>query len=162
MASYRRQTRLDAPLEAVWQFHSTVDGLAAVTPSWFDLRVESVTGPDGAADPAILEAGATVSLSMRPLGVGPRQHWTSRIVERQRQDDLAWFRDEMLEGPFPRWVHTHRFRADGDATVMTDIVEYRLPALLGTLAPLGRPFFEPLFAFRHRRTRRLLGGAANP
>lgn len=160
MARYRRQTRLEAPLEEVWQFHSTVEGLTAVTPDWFDLRVESITGPDGAADPTVLEAGSTVELSMQPLGVGPRQRWTSRITERERQDDLAWFRDEMRTGPFPHWLHTHRFRADGDATVMTDAVDYQLPVLPAAFAPLGRPFFEPLFAYRHRRTRQLLEGAA--
>lgn len=159
MAQYRRQTRVRAPLDEVWAFHSTVDGLTALTPGWMHLRVESVRGPDSAADPGVLDAGSEVSLSMRPFGVGPRRRWTSRIVERERRDDEAWFRDEMVEGPFPRWVHTHRFAADGDATVVTDGVDYALPLLPRPLSPLGWPFFEPLFAYRHRRTRRLLGGA---
>lgn len=158
MARFRKRSTVEAPLEAVWSFHSGVDGLVAVTPSWLHLRVESVTGPDGEPDPEVLEAGATVELSMRPFGVGPRQRWTSHIAERVRRDGLAWFRDVMLEGPFPRWQHTHRFRARGPRTVLEDVVDYRLPLLPGPLSALGRPGFEIMFAHRHRRTRALLEG----
>lgn len=156
MTRYRRRVRVQAPLDDVWAFHSTVDGLTALTPDWMGLRVESLEGPDGESDPDVLDAGSVVRLSMRPFGVGPRQRWTSRILERERQDGVAWFRDEMVKGPFPRWVHTHRFTAQGDATVVTDLVDYDLPVVPPVLSPLGLPFFEPLFAYRHRRTRELL------
>lgn len=158
MTSYRRQTRVRAPLSEVWRFHSTVDGLVALTPGWMNLRVETVLGPDGEPDPEALGAGTEVRLSMRPLGVGPRQRWTSRILERERRDGEARFRDEMVEGPFPHWIHTHRFVADGDATLVTDLVEYELPLVPRPLSALGWPLFEPLFAYRHRRTRQLLEG----
>ena len=104
----------------------------------------------------MLEAGATVTLSVRPFGVGPRQRWTSRIVESGRSDGVATFRDAMVEGPFPHWVHTHRFVADGDETVVVDRVDYRLPLLPGPASALGRPALEALFAYRHRATRRRL------
>lgn len=159
MATFERRSRIRAPLEAVWAFHSGVGGLTAVTPGWMNLRVESVRGPGGEADPAVLEAGAEVSLSMRPFGVGRRQRWTSRIVERERRDRAAWFVDEMVEGPFPHWRHTHRFRAAGDATELLDRIEYRLPLVPGLLSALAWPGFEALFAFRHRRTRRLITDA---
>ena len=158
MAVYERRSRISAPLEEVWQFHDRIEGLTAVTPSWMHLRVESSRGPDGEPSPEVLEEGAEVTLSIRPLGVGPRQRWTSRIVERERRDDLAWFRDEMLEGPFPRWVHTHRFERQDDTTVMTDRIEYRLPLVPGPLSPVGWPVFEAMFADRHRRTRSILEG----
>lgn len=158
MARYRRRTRVHAPIEEVWSFQSTVEGLEAVTPGWMGLRVESVRGPAGEEGSVLLEEGATVRLSMCPFGVGPRQRWTSRIVERVRRERVAWFRDEMVEGPFPRWVHTHRFRADGDGTVVIDDVEYVLPFLPGPLSALGRPGFELLFAYRHRRMAALLEG----
>ena len=127
MTDYRRQTLVRAPLSEVWRFHSSVDGLVALTPNWMNLRVETVLGPDGEPDPEVLGAGSEVHLSMRPLGVGPRQHWSSRILEREQRDGEAWFSDEMVEGPFPHWVHTHRFTADGDDTLVTDEVAYELP-----------------------------------
>ena len=162
MAVYERRSRVAAPLAEVWELYSRVDGLAAVTPSWMNLRVESSRGPDGEPDPDVLEAGAEVTMSVRPFGVGPRQRWTSRIVELERRGGVAWFRDEMLDGPFPRWVHTHRFHALGEETVTTDRVEYRLPHVPGPLSTLGWPFFEPLFAYRHRRARRLLEAGCEP
>lgn len=142
-------------MEDVWEFHTDVDGLVELTPEWMRLRVESVRGPGGDRDD--LETGTEVTLSVRPFGVGPRQSWTSRIIERERRDGVAWFRDRMLDGPFPRWVHTHRFEAVGAGTAVTDLVEYELPIVPRPLAGVGWPCLEPLFAYRHRRTRDILG-----
>ena len=155
MPTYERQTRVRAPLETVWEFHSRASGLEALTADWMGLRVESAIGPDGERDPNVLEVGSELDVSIRPLGVGPRQYWTSAIVERERSDGTAVFRDEMVHGPFDRWVHTHSFFADGDETIVRDHVDYALP--LGPVGRLGEPFsgvgFEAMFRDRHRRTR---------
>ncbi|WP_246999339.1 SRPBCC family protein [Halosolutus gelatinilyticus] len=159
MPSYERETRIDAPLENVWAFHSRVEGLETLTPAWMGLRVESVVGPDGEPNPDRLEAGSEIDLSIRPFGVGPRRRWTSIITERERDDGTAYFRDEMVRGPFDRWVHTHAFYADGDRTVLHDHVDYELP-LSGTLggvssaaAPISQAGFEAVFRRRHRTTK---------
>lgn len=159
MSVYERSVVVDAPFEEVWAFYSSESGLEAITPDWLHLRVESVEGPDGDPDPDVLEAGSTIRSSIRPFGVGPRQRWTSYIVRRRRENGRALFRDEMIRGPFPRWVHTHRFEAVEDGTRVHDRVEYRLPGgPLGRLAgPFGAVGFEPMFCYRHRRTRELLG-----
>lgn len=159
MSTYERSVRVAAPLETVWDFHSRIGGLEALTPDWLDLRVESVRGPDGQPDLDVLAEGTEVRLSAAPLGVGPRQRWTSRITERERGDGVARFRDEMVDGPFPEWVHTHSFFADGEGTLVRDRVRYELPlGWLGRrLGPLGRLGLAPMFRFRHRRTRELLG-----
>ncbi|MDJ1430645.1 SRPBCC family protein [Halostagnicola sp. A-GB9-2] len=158
MATYQRETRIRAPIEKVWQFHSTVSGLEALTPEWMELRVESVLGPDGELDPGVLEAGSEVSLSIRPFGVGPRQRWTSVITARERSDGNAFFRDEMVDGPFDTWIHTHSFFADGKETILRDRVEYTLP--FGSVGDLVTPFsrvgFEPMFRARHKRTKERL------
>lgn len=159
MAVYVRETCVRAPLSAVWDFHSSIDGLLALTPRFLGLRVESTTGPDGEPDPDTLEPGATVVLSMGPFGVGPRVRWTSRIVDRRRDGGRAWFRDEMIDGPLRRWIHDHRFREADGGTVVRDRVTYEVGG------PLGRPGallvglgLAATFAARHRRTRQLLEG----
>ncbi|MFP9191698.1 SRPBCC family protein [Natronosalvus vescus] len=158
MATYERSTRVRAPLEAVWDFHSRTDGLEMLTPSWMNLRVEAVIGPDGERNPELLEAGSEVDLSIRPFGVGLRQHWTSLITERERRPGRAAFTDEMIHGPFDTWVHTHAFFADGDETIVRDHVEYALP--YGGLGALATPFsvvgFEGMFRERHERTTEVL------
>ncbi len=162
MPSYERETIVRAPLEEVWTFHSQVSGLEALTPAWMRLRVERVIGPDGEPDPETLDAGSEIELSMQPFGVGPRQHWTSVITERERTDGTAYFRDEMVHGPFDRWVHTHTFFADGDRTVLRDHVDYELPLAdrLGDLGaatlPVSQAGFEGMFRQRHATTRGLL------
>lgn len=176
MATYTRTTRVDAPLEVVWRFHSTAAGLVEVTPDWLGLEVEAVDvgpqatdagGPDvpsaTAERPdltAVLETGSTVDVALRPLGVGPRVRWQSVIERRHRDEHTASFRDRMVDGPFDTWIHTHQFAADGDETVVRDVVEFelddRLPGAANHLAAaVGLP---PAFWYRHRRTRRVLSG----
>ena len=158
MATFERDMRVQAPLEDVWTFHSSVSGLERLTPAWMGLRIESVIGPDGERDPVVLETGAELDLSVRPFALGPRQHWTSVITDRARQSGRAYFTDEMIRGPFETWIHTHAFFADGDATIVRDHVEYELP--FGTLGNAVTPFsgvgFEGMFRDRHDRTRKSL------
>lgn len=169
MPTYQREVRVDAPLDAVWAFHSRIEGLEALTPDWMHLRVEGVRRPDDdanggdtnayAEDVDTLDAGTELRLSIRPFGVGPRQRWTSRIVRREREDGSAVFEDVMEDGPFPRWRHTHQFFAEGAAgTLVRDRVAYELPVVGGLLGPLGWLGFEPMFRERHRRTKRILEG----
>ena len=153
MAVYERSTTVDAPLEDVWAFHSTADGLLALTPGWMNMRVEAIRGPGGEPDPGVLEAGAEIDASVRPFGVAPRQSWTSRIVERERDGESAFFRDTMRDGPFRRWSHTHRFEAVEGGTRITDHVEYELGRPLGGISGLARIGLEPMFAYRHRKTK---------
>lgn len=161
MPTYQRETRVHAPLEEVWAFHSRIGGLEALTPDWLNLRVEAVVGPDGSEREAnaVLETGTAVYLSVRPFGVGSRRRWTSRITRREEGDGAAVFEDAMEEGPFPEWHHSHQFYGVGDdETLLRDRVEYELPLVGGLLGPLGWLGFEPTFRDRHRRTKRILEG----
>jgi len=158
MPVYQREVRVEAPFEEVWEFHSKITGLKALTPGWMNLEIESVTGPDGDPDPGILEAGSRAESSVRPFGIGPRQQWTSVITEREEGDGTAMFRDEMKGGPFREWQHTHSFYADNGATIVHDSVEYALPlgGLGDALGPLAVVGLEPMFRFRHHKTKEIL------
>lgn len=158
MPTFHRETWVDAPLSEVWAFHCRVDGLVETTPAMANLEVESVTGPEGEPDPEELEEGARVELSVRPVEALPRLSWTSVIVERETDDDRAFFRDEMEEGPLPRWVHTHRFYGEDGRTLVSDEVDYRLPGgdLGQQLQPVADVVLDQVFAYRHRRTKELL------
>ena len=153
MAVYERSTVVSAPLEDVWDFHSTIDGLLALTPGWMNMRVESTRGPGGDPDPEVLETGSEIDMAVRPLGVTPRQTWTSRIVERSHDGGSAYFRDEMRDGPFARWLHTHRFESVNGGTRVVDHVEYDLGRPLGPLSRIAWPGLEAMFTYRHRRTK---------
>ncbi|MFC6771635.1 SRPBCC family protein [Halorubrum pallidum] len=159
MPTYRRTVRIPAPIDEVWAFHSTIDGLRRLTPDWMNLVIDGVEGPEGDTDPELLVEGARIRMSIRPFGVGPRQRWTSKIIERTPDGDApvekrARFVDNMEDGPFRTWEHTHAFYADADQTLLVDSVDYRLP--LGRLGDVAGPFakvgFEGMFRDRHRRT----------
>jgi ligand-binding SRPBCC domain-containing protein len=159
MATYRRRTRVRAPLDEVWAFHSSTDGLEALTPGWMGLTVSSVRGPDGIADPDELVEGSEISMRSKPFGVFPESRWISKITDRREGEGYRMFRDSMLGGPFDLWIHTHEMYGDGHETVLIDTVEYELPSPLGgRVDPAAIVGFEPMFRYRHRKTKEILEG----
>lgn len=153
MALYARSTVVDAPFERVWDFHSQVSGLEALTPSWMGLVVESVERPLSGPGNTLIE-GSTVTVSLRPFGFIPAGRWVSVITKRERRGNTAMFRDEMIEGPLPLWVHTHRFTKVDGGTRITDRIAYRMPDPVPSA--LALPGFAAMFAYRHHRTKVLL------
>lgn len=158
MPVYQRRTRVEAPLAEVWSFYARIEGLEALTPGWMRLHVERVVGPEGEESSGELVPGTRIRLSIRPFGAGPRQRWVSRITERSAKEGWRRFRDLMEQGPFPYWRHTHQFFADGQETVLVDRVEYELPggAVGNLLVPFATIGFEPMFRYRHWKTKELL------
>ncbi len=172
MATFETTTRIDAPLEDVWQFYTTPHSLETVTPGFMNLTIETITSPttppdtpnnhpttDMPPDESRLQLGDRVRVSIQPFGVGPRQRWTSHIVEIATGETSAYFRDEMHNGPFPHWEHTHHFTAtDDDGTIVRDHIDYHLPcgALGQTASPLAWVGLTPLFRARHRRAKQHL------
>lgn len=159
MPTFQRTTVVDAPLDEVWAFHSTIDGLRALTPSWSGLVIESVVGPDGTRGPESLTVGTGIEMQVSPLGILPGPGFTSEITRRERDDGEAVFRDTMVGGPFETWEHTHRFLAVGERTVVEDRLEFALPSSVALFTPFVHVGLAGLFAYRHRRTRSLLGGS---
>lgn len=158
MAVFERSFVVDAPFDDVWQFHTSIEGLIAVTPDWLGLTVETVTRPDGesAAGGRLIE-GSEISLTIRPFGRVHLGRWQARVTHVDRGTERAEIRDELLDGPFTRWLHSHRFRTVSGGTRVTDRVEYELPlGPLRALSSVARPGFAAMFAHRHRRTRQLL------
>ncbi len=77
----------------------------------------------------LLELGDEVEFEAVHLGI--RQRLTSRIVEYDRP---LRFVDQMSKGAFKSLRHEHRFRIDGEYTVMTDVLEFEAPyGILGRL-----------------------------
>ena len=154
MATFERATVVEAPLEAVWQFHADIDGLAALTPAWIGLSVERLRFPAD-VDGEELIVGTEIELGSRPFGLMPGGTWTVRITARHRDQQHAMFRDETLEGPFEQWIHTHRFVSISSGTLIFDRIEYRVG--VPGFDIVVRPALGALFAYRYRRIHQLLG-----
>jgi uncharacterized protein (TIGR01777 family) len=119
----------------LYAWHARDGAFARLAPPWDDVRVASQQGDF---------ATRRVELALR-LGPLPLR-WVA-----QHRDHVAGeqFVDEQVRGPFSRWVHTHRFIADGPASVLEDSLDIRGPLGL----PVPRSMLDRMFRFRHERTR---------
>ena len=149
MPVFERSCVVRAPIDEVFSFHLDTRNAARISPR--TLPVLDVRGSFPLAQ------GDEVELVVRLWPTPLRQTWRVR-AERVVEPTLVL--DRMLSGPFPSWLHEHRFEDLGDGTTrLTDHVEYRLPlGVLGVVADrlfvhaqLGRTF-----GFRQRRTQELL------
>lgn len=154
MVTFERATRVDAPFDRAWAFHTRIDGLLAVTPDLAGLRVRQLTWPDGTTDESLTE-GAEVTLSVSPFGVGPVLQWTSRIVELREGPEQGVMVDEMVEGPLQTWRHEHHVRATDGGSEVRDRVTVAT-GLGWTVDRIVAAALVPAFLDRHRRTRKAL------
>ena len=145
MPVYERRILIPAPAAQVFAWHERPECLRKLIPPGDPVRVLEAEG-------GIRNGGRVVLL----VGVFPfRMKWVAlhRDYIPGRQ-----FRDEQIQGPFRRWVHTHSFVDDGrNASWLIDHIEYDLP--FGPLAELLAGWFvrrklDRMFAWRHEVTLR--------
>lgn len=134
---FRDEVRLAHPLERVFPFFASAGNLERITPPKLRFRILT---PD-----VVMREGALIRYSLSLSGIPFR--WVTEIT---RWDPPHEFVDVQLSGPYRQWIHTHRFRADGDGTLMEDTVDYALPLQpFGELAlPMVRWQIQRIFAYR--------------
>lgn len=136
-------SRIEAPAEAVFDWHERPGAFMRLAPPWAPIELEHFEGiRDGQR--------AIIRLGKSPFTL----RW---IAEHQDYVAGQQFTDVQRKGPFSHWAHTHRVEPDGpDAATLTDAITYRLP-----LGPLGKLVGGPIlakqlqaqFAYRHRITK---------
>lgn len=144
MLHFQFSSLINAPVEAVWNFHERPDILQVLTPPW--QPVEIVRREGG------LDVGA---ISEFRLHLGPVPvRWVARHVECK---PYRLFIDRQVDGPMQSWSHRHQFTAENGQTRLTDSIDYELP---------GGWIWEPLlewwvnsrlenmFRYRHQVTKR--------
>ncbi len=144
MPIFTRRSRIPAPAEMVFDWHSRSGAFERLIPPWQPVRIVERNGG--------IESGARVVLRLR---VGPvSRTW---IAEHRDYEPGRQFRDCQVSGPFARWDHVHRVEPDGDAACyLEDRIDYALPlGLLGAICggAFTRRTLDRLFTYRHTMTR---------
>lgn len=150
MARYtlQRESLIDQPRSAVFDFFSKAENLERITPPWLRFRI--LTPP-----PIEMRRGATIPYQLRVRGIPVK--WLTEI---ERWDPPCEFVDVQVKGPYKLWRHTHRFFEVEGGTRIVDVVEYDLPfGPLGRLAHWLRIAHDlsDIFDYREQRVRALLG-----
>ncbi|MCH2436042.1 MAG: TIGR01777 family oxidoreductase, partial [Candidatus Poseidoniaceae archaeon] len=122
MVNYLHETRIEAPREVVWEWHTRDGAFDRLAPPWEN--IETISAPPD------LSPGGTRVMKMK---MGPiKLKW---IAEHTDMIEEELFADRMVRGPFKRWWHTHRFiKEKPNVTVIRDEVSYVIPVgFLGRL-----------------------------
>ena len=138
-----KRSRIPAPVEETFKWHSRPGALERLVPPWDPLKVIERTGG--------IQKGGQAILKMK---AGPVPYtW---IAEHTEYEENRMFRDRQVRGPFALWEHTHLFEPDGDtACFLEDRIEYALPVhpfgnfLAG---PIVRQKLSDIFTYRHNIT----------
>ncbi len=101
-----------APHNRVFPFFADAGNLETITPPWLKFQIVDES-------PVEMYVGAQISYQLRVHGFPLR--WRSEIT--------AWeaphrFVDEQRRGPYPRWIHEHRFEEADGGTLCIDHVRY--------------------------------------
>jgi uncharacterized protein len=142
---FKTSISLAASPQVMFRFHSDPNNLMKVMPPTLTLVSLQTDGP--------AQEGRLIELHCRDWGVLPLR-LTCRWNVVQEPHRLE---DEMIKGPFVKFVHEHRFEpVENGGCVMTDTVTYQFGHswwgyLISTLGV--RFYLTLLFSFRHYKTR---------
>jgi ligand-binding SRPBCC domain-containing protein len=154
---YTRAITIQAPIQAVYDFHLNPHFIRHILPSY--QKVVSLEEPNQ------LKIGAEMKLMMQVYGW--KQKWEIVWEDLQAPQGTplrARMVDVARRSPFRAWRHLHLFSAIPGGTELIDRLEYELPwGPVGRLAqPLMHLELDTMFRFRQRRTKLVLEEMLNP
>lgn len=138
MPQFEHSSELPASAEAAYAWHGRPGAFQRLTPPWESVRVLEQTG------------GLDDRRLVLDVPLGPFRHrW---VAQHRASVPGREFVDEQVEGPFARWVHSHRFEpVSASRCRYIDRIEYQLPG--GAFGALGagtvQRRLERTFRYRH-------------
>ncbi len=138
---FKQEQLVNASVPEVWDFISSPANLKEITPDHmgFDITSEGL--------PEKMYPGMIISYKVSPV-LGIKMTWVTEI---KNVVDQEFFIDEQRIGPYKMWHHQHRLEAQGDQTMMYDIITYQPP--MGLLGDIANSLFiksnlNEIFAYR--------------
>jgi ligand-binding SRPBCC domain-containing protein len=147
MTIIERSVTIEAPIEAVFDFHTDPKNLALISPPWMKAKLIRESGSG---------LGKIIEMQMTQYNIFP-SHWLARIEEFDRPFRLT---DLVLSGPLKYFRHTRTFSQPcASLTELKDHLEYDVPfGIIGKIANTIsiRKMMEQMFEYRHRMTKEIL------
>jgi ligand-binding SRPBCC domain-containing protein len=138
---------INAPAEAVFDFHTDIGNLPLISPSWMKMEVLKTTGE---------ARGKMIELYLTHFGL-IKSKWVVEISEYDRPYRIT---DIAHEGPFKLFRHQRDIkRITATSCELTDTFEYELPfGIIGKAADklIVHSFVERMFRDRHIKTKKVL------
>ena len=122
---FKRELRVKATMDEVWDFISSPSNLKEITPEYmgFDITIEDL--------PKKMYPGMIISYIVTPI-FGIKTTWVTEITHVK---DKSYFVDEQRVGPYKLWHHEHFLKPFEGGVLMQDIVSYKPPmGFLGSIA----------------------------
>jgi ligand-binding SRPBCC domain-containing protein len=148
MPTFEASVSLACTPERAWEFLCRPANLVLVSPP--ELHPELVKGPER------LQLGSRITVQGRRWGISQRV--TSEVTQFVEGNFLV---DEQKQGPFGKFVHTHKIEPVSGGTKMTDRIDYAAPGgMLGFLLTekMIAGELEEVFAYRTKKLKEILEG----
>lgn len=140
--SIKSTQHLPISLEEAWDFFSSPNNLAKITPPDMGFIITS-----DKKDGEKMYAGQIITYILKPM-LGIPVKWMTEITHVKEGE---YFIDEQRFGPYKLWHHRHSFKKTATGVEMHDEVNYALPfGILGTMAHnlFIRKRIEYIFEYR--------------
>jgi len=148
LKTFRHSFVVDVPIDKVWEFYTNLQHLSIITPKEMDFKIIESNSDQ-------ITQGQTACLSSRLL---TRITWKTKITSCKPYTYV----DEMSEGLFKHWKHTHVFqKIIENQTRVIDEIEFELPfRYIGKLFErYAQDRLEKIFAYRKRATIKALNNS---
>jgi ligand-binding SRPBCC domain-containing protein len=139
----KRTQFLPISIQQAWDFFSSPNNLAVITPAHMKFKVLYMSGGDK------MYAGQIIRYKVNVLP-WLRLNWMTEITQ---VNEPYHFIDEQRFGPYSLWHHQHHFREVNGGVEMTDELNYAIP--YGIIGQLAKSIFverevNAIFDFRYK------------
>lgn len=142
------QQELNIPLEKAWEYFSSPENLANITPKEMSFDITSKVDSKAYVGQII-----TYKVGILPM---IKSNWVTEITAVKEE---AFFIDEQRFGPYQMWHHEHWFESLSNGnTLMKDKVSYKIP--FGIIGHIAQQIFiknqlKKIFTYRFNTLEKL-------
>jgi ligand-binding SRPBCC domain-containing protein len=148
---------VNCDIDRVWEFYTDIKHLEIITPREIELKITNAPSQKLTQGSEIWLEGKLIVMLFK------RSKWHSMITVSSVSPQQYLYVDEMLTGPFKKWIHLHKFYAvdnnnNKKQTQVIDEIHFELPyGIIGNLFD-GYVYrrLEKIFCYRKLATIRAL------